>query len=373
MKKILIVFGTRPEAIKMAPVIMELRRRQHAFVTKVCVTAQHREMLDQVLNLFQIVPDFDLDVMVENQDLYQLTAKILQGVKEVLDRDRPDLVIVHGDTTTTFATSLAAYYQQIPVAHVEAGLRTHIPYSPFPEEMNRHLTSVLAEHHFAPTQKAKENLLAEGIKDADIYVTGNTVIDALLFMHDQVEKNPPEVPGLKGVILGRGPLMLVTGHRRENLRDGLANICDAISRLVKKFPELLVVFPVHLNPNVRRVVMGALGNVENVHLIEPLGYLPFVYLMGRATLILSDSGGIQEEAPALGKPVLVTRNVTERPEGVEAGVTRIVGTDSERIYAAVSELLMDAEAYKRMACAVNPYGDGVAAQRIADVLEAVCH
>ena len=369
MKKILIVFGTRPEAIKMAPVVMELRRRQHAFVTKVCVTAQHRQMLDQVLEHFHIHPDFDLDVMIENQDLFQVTSKILLGMKDVLAQEHPDLVIVHGDTTTTFAASLAAYYMQIPVAHVEAGLRTHNRYSPFPEEINRRLTSALTIYHFAPTQRARDNLVAEGILDEQIHVTGNTVIDALLFVHKQVKQAPPELGELKGINLDDSPLMLVTGHRRENFEGGLVNVCEAIGRLAKDFPNLKIVFPVHLNPNVRGVVTNALKGMQNVFLIEPLSYLPFVYLMGKATLILTDSGGIQEEAPALGKPVLVTRSCTERPEGVDAGVTEVVGTDTEQVYAAVARLLTDPEEYQKMACASNPYGDGHAAVRIADILE----
>jgi UDP-N-acetylglucosamine 2-epimerase (non-hydrolysing) len=368
-KKVLLVFGTRPEAIKMAPLVLELKSRTELNV-EVCVTAQHREMLDQVLDLFELIPDYDLDLMQPGQDLYDITTKALLGLKGVLETSKPDLVLVHGDTTTTFASSLAAFYQRIPVGHVEAGLRTGNIYSPWPEEINRKLTGSLAQFHFAPTSKAQKNLLLENIDAANVHVTGNTVIDALV----QVEKRIATDTQLNSKLLAQfdfldpsKKLILVTGHRRESFGDGFENICQALRTLAQQ-PDVQVLYPMHLNPNVREPVNRILHGVDNVFLIEPQEYLPFVYLMSRAYIILTDSGGVQEEAPSLGKPVLVMRDTTERPEAVDAGTVKLVGTDYDCIVNEAMTLLTDKQAYENMSFAHNPYGDGKACQRIADII-----
>lgn len=361
--KVLSVFGTRPEAIKMAPVVRALEQFPGQIVSKVAVTAQHREMLDQVLDLFRITPDYDLNIMAPEQTLYDVTAKALLGLKPVLEQEKPDLVLVHGDTTTTFVASLAAFYQQIPVGHVEAGLRTHNKLSPFPEEMNRKLTGSIADLHFAPTNTSRENLLSEGMDPESIYVTGNTVIDALLatvrgdYRFDD--------PSLANMDFASQEMLLVTTHRRENLGDPMRQVYRALHFILEKRPKASVIFPVHKNPAVRRVVEEVLGGHPRVHLIEPMDYEPFVNLMARATLVLTDSGGMQEEAPSLGKPVLVLRDTTERPEAVRAGTVKLVGTDEEAIAREALTLLFDQEAYHAMANAVNPYGDGKACERIA--------
>jgi len=363
--KILTVFGTRPEAIKMAPVVKTLATQ---LKVSVCVTAQHREMLDQVLDLFEIVPDHDLDIMKPGQDLYDVTSNVLLGMKSILQEEKPDVVLVHGDTTTTMATSLAAFYQQIPVGHVEAGLRTHDIYSPFPEEVNRQVTGRVTKYHFAPTEQAKKNLLAEQVAEQDIIVTGNTVIDALLTVVEKAKMDEfssellTELPFLSQKELPR--IVMVTGHRRENFGQGFEEICQALEDLAEMHSDVQFVYPVHLNPNVREPVNRILLGVDNVHLIEPQDYLPFVKLMDASTLILTDSGGIQEEAPSLGKPVLVMRNTTERPEAVEAGTVKLVGANRDNIVQAVDTLLVDEVAYKLMARAHNPYGDGKASERI---------
>lgn len=341
------------------------------FETKVCVTAQHREMLDQVLELFAIKPDFDLNLMKPGQDLTAIMTGVLQGLKEILSQWRPDLVLVHGDTSTTFATSLAAYYQRVPVGHVEAGLRTGDLYSPWPEEANRKLTATLARWHFAPTNSSRNNLLAEGIEPVDIFVTGNTIIDALLYVRDRIRTDMALQKDLdrKFSFINSGKrIILVTGHRRENFGDGFKNICQALARIAQDRADVQVVYPVHLNPNVREPVQRWLGDIPNVHLIEPLNYLPFVYLMNKCDIILTDSGGIQEEAPSLGKPVLVMRDTTERPEAVEAGTVKLVGTDADRIVAETVCLLDDPQAYQSMSISHNPYGDGQACQRIVQAL-----
>jgi UDP-N-acetylglucosamine 2-epimerase (non-hydrolysing) len=367
--KILTVFGTRPEAIKMAPVVKVLQKSQKFSVT-VCVTAQHREMLDQVLDLFEIKPDYDLNIMQPSQDLFDVTSNVLLGMKEVLLEAKPDLVLVHGDTTTSMTTSLAAYYLQIPIGHVEAGLRTYDIYSPFPEELNRQITGRVTAYHFAPTEQARQNLLAEQIADEKIVVTGNTVIDALLSV---VEKSKEVLfsdqllevlPFLSLDIIPK--IILVTGHRRENFGDGFEEICQALHYLAEMYSEVQIIYPVHLNPNVREPVNRILTGVRNVHLIEPQDYLPFVKLMDLSYLILTDSGGIQEEAPSLGKPVLVMRDTTERPEAVEAGTVRLVGSNRDKIVEEVCRLLNDENAYREMARAHNPYGDGKASERIVD-------
>jgi len=381
MKKILTIFGTRPEAIKMAPVVKELERHPEIFASRVCVTAQHRQMLDQVLELFAIRPDHDLDIMRPGQDLFDVTCSVLLGLKRVLTEERPDLVLVHGDTSTTMAASLAAYYLRIPVGHVEAGLRTHDKYAPFPEEVNRHVTGVIADIHFAPTPWARDNLLREGVDPAAVHVTGNTVIDALLAVAAKVRQPAheadileclrPRLPFLRSRVPGPGSrLLLVTGHRRENFGEGFENICRALAQIAESYPDADIVYPVHLNPNVQepvRRILGGRGH-ENVHLIEPLDYLPFVWLMDRSHLIITDSGGVQEEAPSLGKPVLVMRDTTERPEAVEAGTVRLVGTDRERIVAEARRLMDDPHAYEEMCRAHNPYGDGKAAEKIVEAL-----
>ncbi|MEK7945094.1 UDP-N-acetylglucosamine 2-epimerase (non-hydrolyzing) [Pigmentiphaga sp. YJ18] len=368
--KALCVFGTRPEAIKMAPLVQTLAKDPR-FDSKVCVTGQHRQMLDQVLELFQITPDFDLNIMKAGQDLTDVSTSILQGMKEVLSTFKPDVVLVHGDTATTLATSLASYYQQTPVGHVEAGLRTGNLYSPWPEEGNRKITGALARFHFAPTETSQKNLLREGIDKSNIYVTGNTVIDALLEVVEKLKQDDAlqrKFSDQFSFLDTCSRLVLVTGHRRESFGDGFERICTALVQIATTFPDVGIVYPVHLNPNVREPVNRLLSGISNVHLIEPLEYLPFVYLMHRATLILTDSGGIQEEAPSLGKPVLVMRDTTERPEAVTAGTVRLVGTNSDNIVHHVSELLTDQRAYDCMAYAHNPYGDGQACSRIAEAL-----
>ncbi|WP_031303481.1 non-hydrolyzing UDP-N-acetylglucosamine 2-epimerase [Pseudomonas sp. EGD-AK9] len=371
--KVLSVFGTRPEAIKMAPLVLALQADPR-FDAKVCVTGQHRQMLDQVLSLFELKPDYDLEVMQSGQDLTDITVAILCGMKEVFANYKPDVVLVHGDTSTTFAASLAAYYQQIPVAHIEAGLRTGNIYSPWPEEGNRKLTGVLASIHFAPTDAARLNLLKEGIDAASIVVTGNTVVDALLQVVGCLDQDVSLQQALSqqfSYLDPRRRLVLVTGHRRESFGDGFERICQALAVTAKAFPDVDIVYPVHLNPNVREPVNRLLSGIDNIHLIEPLDYLPFVYLMSRSYLILTDSGGIQEEAPSLGKPVLVMRDVTERPEALAAGTVRLVGADTSAIVSNLRTLLTDKAAYQSMAYAHNPYGDGEACARIIDSLSAM--
>jgi UDP-N-acetylglucosamine 2-epimerase (non-hydrolysing) len=368
-KKILLVFGTRPEAIKMAPLALELKKRPELDV-EVCVTAQHREMLDQVLNLFELTPEYDLDLMQPGQDLFDITTRALQGLKDVFSEAKPDLVLVHGDTTTTFSASLAAFYQKIPVGHIEAGLRTGDIYSPWPEEINRKLTGSLTELHFAPTEKSQQNLLAENISSDNIFVTGNTVIDALLQVVDIVKTDTELNQKLKkqfDFVDSTKKLILVTGHRRESFGGGFERICQALKFLAKR-GDVQVVYPVHLNPNVKEPVDRILADVENVHLIEPLDYLPFVYLMSRTYFILTDSGGVQEEAPSLGKPVLVMRDTTERPEAIQAGTVKLVGTDLDYIVEQAIILLDNQQEYKKMSIAHNPYGDGKACARIADII-----
>ncbi|HHQ6548958.1 TPA: non-hydrolyzing UDP-N-acetylglucosamine 2-epimerase [Serratia fonticola] len=369
--KVLTVFGTRPEAIKMAPLVHALAQ-DDAFESRVCVTAQHREMLDQVLRLFEIVPDYDLNIMKPGQGLSEITCRILEGLKGVMEEFKPDVVLVHGDTTTTMATSLAAFYQRIPVGHVEAGLRTGNLYSPWPEEANRKLTGHLAMYHFAPTENSRQNLLRESLRDDHIFVTGNTVIDALLWVRDRIMHNPE----LRTSLDQRYPfldankkLILVTGHRRESFGGGFERICSALAEIALQHPEVQVVYPVHLNPNVSEPVNRILKGIDNIILIDPQDYLPFVYLMTRSYLILTDSGGIQEEAPSLGKPVLVMRDTTERPEAVDAGTVQLVGTDVAKIVDAVTRLLTDEGEYHAMSRAHNPYGDGHACQRILEALK----
>lgn len=359
------IFGTRPEAIKLAPVIHELRRQREVFDVQVAVTAQHRSMLDQVLSIFDIRPDFDLDIMRPGQTLTDVTVRALTGIEKVLAELRPDIVLVQGDTTTAFVGALAAYYQRVAVGHVEAGLRTSDKFSPYPEEMNRRLAGCMADVHFAPTPRARENLRREGVAAGSIHVTGNTVIDALLWVLGS--SKPWDVPLLSRLNPSRR-IILVTAHRRESFGPGFERICRALAAIARRNPDVDVVYPVHLNPNVRKPVNAILGRVERVHLIEPLEYLPFAHLMERSYLILSDSGGIQEEAPALGKPVLVLRDKTERPEAIEAGTARLVGTDVERIVSQAERLLSSPAAYRRMAHAENPFGDGRASQRIVRVL-----
>jgi UDP-N-acetylglucosamine 2-epimerase (non-hydrolysing) len=368
-KKISIIFGTRPEAIKLAPVVLELRK-YNEFDVNVCVTAQHREMLDQVLEVFNIKPDVDLNIMKANQSLSELTARAIKLLDEYLQKYKPDIVLVQGDTTTAFVASLAAFYNKIKLGHVEAGLRTWNKFSPFPEEINRVLTTKLADLHFAPTQLSKQNLLKEGAIEENIFVTGNTVIDALLIAREKIKSNNIPIPGLT-INLQNGyenNLILITGHRRENFGEGFKNICEAISDLAKEFTNHEFVYPVHLNPNVRKPVFEILSRQKNIHLIEPLNYLPFVFLMDKAKMILTDSGGIQEEAPSLGKPVLVMRESTERPEGVDAGTVRIVGIEKEKIIQETKILLTNKAEYLKMANAVNPYGDGFSSSRIKDIL-----
>lgn len=364
--KTLVIFGTRPEAIKLAPLIKHLQQ-DPAFALTVCVTAQHRQMLDQVLNLFEIKPDFDLNLMQGGQDLTNLTARMLTALKPVFAEVKPDLVLVHGDTTTTFTASLASFYHKTPIAHIEAGLRTGNRYFPFPEEANRHLTTVLADYHFAPTDTAKQHLLREGVAEQRIWVTGNTVIDALFNALRKIRQNPPladELAARYPFLDAEKKMILVTGHRRESFGEGFEQICQAIAEVAERYPQTQIVYPVHLNPNVSEPVNRWLGQRENVFLLEPQDYLPFIYLMDKAYLVLTDSGGIQEEAPALAKPVLVMRETSERTEAIEAGTVRLVGTDKIRIMAEVERLLNDNHAYLVMAQARNPYGDGLACERI---------
>lgn len=364
--KVLTIFGTRPEAIKMAPVIAELDKNPH-INSKICVTAQHREMLDQVLSLFQIKPDYDLNLMKPGQSLSSLTQRIIEKLSPIISEFSPDLILVHGDTTTTFVSSLCAFYQQVPIGHVEAGLRTGNIYSPWPEEANRKLTASIANLHFAPTEKSKKNLLKENVLESSIKVTGNTVIDALMTINYRLENDEELLSEIKEQFTDlrlERKIVLITGHRRENFGEGFQQICAAIRHLSEKYDYVDFVFPVHLNPKVRGPVLELLSGIENIHLIEPLEYLPFVYLMSKSYIILTDSGGIQEEAPSLGKPVLVMRDTTERPEAVEAGTVIMVGTNKESIIESVSELLHNQELYDRMSIAHNPYGDGNAAKRI---------
>lgn len=363
--KHLIIFGTRPEAIKMAPLVKEFTKHSE-FKTKVCVTAQHREMLDQVLVFFEITPDYDLDLMKPNQNLFSLTADLITGLKPVLEDFRPDFVYVHGDTTTSSAAALAAFYAGAKVCHVEAGLRTHNKWSPFPEEMNRRITGRIADYHFAPTRQSKENLLAENTDDAHILVTGNTVIDALLFSSEKVNDiENPEIEKLKILTADSQKIILVTGHRRENHGQGFINICKALKEIAVTHPDVQIIYPVHLNPNVQKPVYDLLSEVSNIQLIEPLTYPAFVWLMNRAYLIITDSGGVQEEAPSLGKPVLVMRDTTERPEAVDAGTVILVGTDVEKIVTETHSLLNDTDRYHTMSSLHNPYGDGKSCERIA--------
>ncbi len=382
MKKIMLVFGTRPEAIKMAPLVKEFQKHSDKFQTIVCVTGQHREMLDQVLHIFEIVPDYDLNIMKQGQDLYDVTARVLLGMRDVLKEVQPDVVLVHGDTTTSTAAALAAFYLQIPVGHVEAGLRTHNIYSPWPEEMNRQLTGRIATYHFAPTPLSRKNLLTEGISEDQITVTGNTVIDALYMVVDKIKKDKVLDAALENVLKESGydvnrlsggkKLVLITGHRRENFGDGFISMCKAIKALKEKYPDMDFVYPMHLNPNVRKPIHEVFGEdlsgLGNMFFIEPLEYLSFVYLMEKSTIVLTDSGGIQEEAPGLGKPVLVMRDTTERPEALEAGTVKLVGTDYDKIVGEVSALIEDEAYYDRMSKAVNPYGDGKACERIIHLL-----
>ncbi len=364
--KVMAVFGTRPEAIKMAPVVLELKKHPEEIETIVAVTAQHREMLDQVLDLFGIVPDYDLDIMAQGQTLFDITSKAMLGLNTVLTEAKPDIILVHGDTTTTFAGALAAFYHQIKVGHVEAGLRTHNKYSPYPEEMNRKLTGAIADLHFAPTSTAEGNLAKESITGMNVFVTGNTVIDALLATvnKDYVFDHPV----LQNIDYEGSKVILVTTHRRENLGEPMRHVYQALAQLIADYPDAQIVFPMHKNPRVREVVAEELGGMERVHLIDPLDYEPFANLLARAYLVLTDSGGIQEEAPALGKPVLVLRDTTERPEAIEAGTVKLIGTDKQRVYDEASLLLSNREEYAKMAEACNPYGDGHASERIVQAL-----
>ncbi len=374
MKKILLVFGTRPEAIKMAPLVKMLQANTDDFETRVCVTAQHRQMLDQVLEVFEIKPEYDLNIMAPNQDLYDITSKVLLGLRDVIKDFKPDVVLVHGDTTTSMAASLAAFYQQVPVGHVEAGLRTYNMLSPWPEEMNRQVTDRICDYYFAPTERSQSNLLREGIASNKVYITGNTVIDALLMAVDIIKNRPGIEDKIKaelkekGYTVGNRKYILVTGHRRENFGSGFLNICKAIKELSQRHPDIDIVYPVHLNPNVQKPVYGLLSGLSNVFLIPPLDYLPFIYAMKHSALLLTDSGGVQEEAPSLGKPVLVMRNTTERPEAVDAGTVKLVGTDADAIVENVSELLNDENLYRKMSETINPYGDGKACERIIAAL-----
>jgi UDP-N-acetylglucosamine 2-epimerase (non-hydrolysing) len=377
-RKILIVFGTRPEAIKMAPLVLAFKNDPNHFDTRVCVTGQHREMLDQVLKLFQIVPDYDLNIMKAGQDLYDITSRVVTGMRDILVECQPDIVFVHGDTTTSSMTALAAFYKQIPIAHVEAGLRTHNIYSPWPEEINRQITGRIAQYHFPPTLLSKQNLLNENIPEAKLWVTGNTVIDALHWVVGKLEADNTLRDSVEQELVSKlnnrkpedlGRIILVTGHRRENFGQGFLDICEALRIIAETHPDTTVVYPVHLNPNVQKPVYELLGNTKNIILTDPLDYLPFIYLMSRSYLVLTDSGGIQEEAPGLGKPVLVMRDTTERPEAVEAGTVELVGTGKNVIVEKVSRLLTDTACYNRMAKAHNPYGDGKACERILKVLK----
>ena len=398
MKKVMLVFGTRPEAIKMAPLVKAFEQYSEDFETVVCVTGQHREMLDQVLRIFDITPDYDLNIMKQGQDLYDVTARVLLGMRDVLREVQPDVVLVHGDTTTSTAAALAAFYQQIPVGHVEAGLRTHNIYSPWPEEMNRQITGRIATYNFAPTPLSRQNLLEEKVCEQSVVVTGNTVIDALYWVVDKIKTDEDLSADLKEVLARAGydverlnvngqenkrRLVLITGHRRENFGDGFIRMCTAIRDLAQKYPDVDFVYPMHLNPNVRKPIQEVFvgldslssgegwGEASNMFFIEPLEYLSFVYLMEKSTIVLTDSGGIQEEAPGLGKPVLVMRDTTERPEALDAGTVKLVGTDYDKIVCEVSRLLDDADCYEQISRAVNPYGDGKACERIVDFLKAL--
>ena len=378
MDKILIVFGTRPEAIKMAPVIREFELHKHRFQTITCVTAQHREMLDQVLNLFEISPHYDLNVMTCNQTLSELTGRLVTGVNEIIEKERPDMILVQGDTTTTFASALSAYYNKITIGHIEAGLRTNNKYSPFPEEINRRLTTTLSDFHFAPTQAAKENLIREGIPESTVFITGNTVIDALKWVVKK-HKKQSEIKKWSDFFMEHYNIslsnhirtILVTGHRRENFGQGFQRICNALAILAKGNLNIQLIYPVHLNPNVQEPVYSILKNVQNVHLIPPLEYEPFIFLLNSSYLALTDSGGIQEEAPCLGKPVLVMRDTTERPEGIEAGTAKLVGTDTSQIVEETERLLKNSAEYASLSKAVNPYGDGTASKRIVELISKV--
>lgn len=382
MKTVMLVFGTRPEAIKMCPLVKEFQKYPNDFRTIVCVTGQHREMLDQVLQIFDVTPDYDLNIMKQGQDLYDVTSRVLLGMRDVLKQEQPDVVFVHGDTTTSTAAAIAAFYQQIPVAHVEAGLRTHNIYSPWPEEMNRQITSRIAAYNYAPTPLSRQNLLQENVSNDTITVTGNTVIDALYMVVDKIKQNQQLGEQLAQNICIAGydvnrlnsekKMVLITGHRRENFGDGFINMCTAIKDLTKKYPDVDFIYPMHLNPNVRKPIHEVFGEdlsgLGNMFFIEPLEYLNFVYLMEKCNIVLTDSGGIQEEAPGLGKPVLVMRDTTERPEAVDAGTVKLVGTDYQKIVDNVSQLLDDLEYYNTMSKAVNPYGDGKACERIVNQL-----
>lgn len=381
-KKIMLVFGTRPEAIKMAPLVKEFEKHGDIFETIVCVTGQHREMLDQVLRIFDIKPDYDLNIMKQKQDLYDVTSRVLLGMRDILTDVQPDVVLVHGDTTTSTASALAAFYQQIPVGHVEAGLRTHNIYSPWPEEMNRQITGRIVTYHFSPTLLSKDNLLHENVKEQQITVTGNTVIDALYWVVDKIKNNEQLQKELKNTLMNAGydverlqggkKLVLITGHRRENFGEGFINMCTAIKDLTLKYPDVDFIYPMHLNPNVRKPIHEVFGedlsHLGNMFFIEPLEYLSFVYLMEKSTIILTDSGGIQEEAPGLGKPVLVMRDTTERPEALDAGTVKLVGTNYDKIVDNVSTLLEDKDEYEKMSKALNPYGDGMACERIVSFI-----
>jgi len=383
MKKVMLVFGTRPEAIKMCPLVIELKKHSDTFDTIVCVTGQHREMLDQVLNIFEVRPDYDLNIMKHGQDLYDVTARVLTGMRDVLKESNPDFVLVHGDTTTSTAAALAAFYQQIPVGHVEAGLRTHNIYSPWPEEMNRQITGRIAEYNFAPTPLSRDNLLKENVSDSKIFVTGNTVIDALHLVVDRIKNDRKLAEEQKKALIVAGydverlvngkKLVLITGHRRENFGEGFISMVTAMKDLSEKYPEVDFVYPMHLNPNVRKPIHEVFGNdlkaFNNFFFIEPLQYLEFVYLMENSYLVLTDSGGIQEEAPGLGKPVLVMRDTTERPEALDAGTVKLVGTNYDIIVSEVSRLLDDESYYEKMSKSINPYGDGKACERIINILK----
>lgn len=378
MKKVMLVFGTRPEAIKMAPLVKAFQKRNSEFEPIVCVTGQHREMLDQVLHIFDIKPDYDLNIMKQGQDLYDVTTRVLVGMRDVLKESQPDIVLVHGDTTTSTAAALAAFYQHIPVGHVEAGLRTHDIYSPWPEEMNRQLTGRISTFHFAPTSLSKQNLLDEGVREENIVITGNTVIDALYMVVNKIKNSQELNFELESLLSSSGynvnhskKIVLITGHRRENFGDGFISICEAIKKIAEKYPNVDFVYPMHLNPNVRKPINEVFGasKKDNIFFIEPLEYLSFVYLMEKSTIVLTDSGGIQEEAPGLGKPVLVMRETTERPEALKAGTVKLVGTDKKKIVEELSILLDDEDYYDTMSKAINPYGDGKASDRIIEFLK----
>lgn len=378
MKKVMLVFGTRPEAIKMAPLVKAFQKRNSEFEPIVCVTGQHREMLDQVLHIFDIKPDYDLNIMKQGQDLYDVTTRVLVGMRDVLKELQPDIVLVHGDTTTSTAAALAAFYQHIPVGHVEAGLRTHDIYSPWPEEMNRQITGRISTFHFAPTSLSKQNLLDEGVKEENIVITGNTVIDALYMVVNKIKNSQELNFELESLLSSSGynvnhskKIVLITGHRRENFGDGFISICEAIKKIAEKYPNVDFVYPMHLNPNVRKPINEVFGasKKDNIFFIEPLEYLSFVYLLEKSTIVLTDSGGIQEEAPGLGKPVLVMRETTERPEALKAGTVKLVGTDKKKIVEELSILLDDEDYYDTMSKAINPYGDGKASDRIIEFLK----